>query len=268
MTPSGEPTARIAVGPTLTAQALEGVPLVEPGDDLVRIVADAWAAAPFGVAPHDIVVVTSKLCSRAEGRFVALDTVSPSAEAERLAEVTRKDSRLVELVLRESVAVSRAVPDVLIVRSRLGVVGANAGIDASNVRGAASDEVLLLPEDPDRWAAVLRVALEERFQVPLGVIISDSLGRPFRLGSVGIAIGVSGLPALHDQRGDTDLLGRTLEHTITALADQVAAVADLVAGQAGEGRPVVIVRGIRFPAPVDELGARALVRDPERDLYA
>lgn len=252
------------IASTLTARALDGIPIVHPGDDLVRVIGDALALSD--VQPCDVVVVTSKLLSRAEGRFVPLAGVEPSPEALRLAVVTRKDPRLVELVLRESVAVSRAVPDVLIVRNRLGVVGANAGIDASNVRGAGGDEVLLLPVDPDASARALRAAWERRFGVPLGVIISDSLGRPFREGSVGLAIGLAGLPALHDQRGRTDLFGRTLEHTITALADQVAAMADLVAGQAGEGRPVVVVRGVHF-TPVDS-EAGALVRDPARDLYA
>jgi coenzyme F420-0:L-glutamate ligase/coenzyme F420-1:gamma-L-glutamate ligase len=175
-----------------------------------------------------------------------------------------KEPWLVELILRESTSVSRAAPGVLIVRHRLGFVGANAGIDSSNVGG--EDRVLLLPVDPDASAARLRRMLESRTGCTLGVIISDSLGRPFRLGTVGAAIGVAGVPAVWDQCGSVDLHGRTLEHTVTALADQVAAAADLVAGQAAEGRGAVVVRGLQW-APASG-GASALLRPVENDLYA
>jgi coenzyme F420-0:L-glutamate ligase/coenzyme F420-1:gamma-L-glutamate ligase len=218
-----------------------------------------------------VIVVTSKVVSRAEGRFVELARVTASPRARALALEIGKDERLVELVLRESTAVSRQTQGALIVRHRLGFVVANAGIDASNAVPANAPAgggpwALLLPENPDASALALRRALEAASGARLGVVVSDSFGRPFRLGTVGAAIGVSGLPPLWDQRGEADLYGRKLEATVTALADQVAAAADLVAGQAAEGRPLVLVRGLRFDAA--ETGAGALQRRPEEDLYA
>jgi coenzyme F420-0:L-glutamate ligase/coenzyme F420-1:gamma-L-glutamate ligase len=197
--------------------------------------------------------------------------VEPSPRALALAAETAKDPRLVELILRESTAVSRAAKDVLVVRHRLGFVVAHAGIDCSNAvpPGASAHSgpwALLLPAAPDATARALAAALQAATGARLGVVISDSFGRPFRLGTVGAAIGCAGLPPLWDRRGERDLHGRVLENTITALADQVAACADLVAGQAAEGRPLVLVRGLQFP-PSDE-PARALCRAPEQDLYA
>jgi coenzyme F420-0:L-glutamate ligase / coenzyme F420-1:gamma-L-glutamate ligase len=196
--------------------------------------------------------------SRAEGRFVDLATVEPSAKARELAATTGHDPRHVEVILRESVAVSRAARGVLVVRHRLGFVVANAGVDLSNVGASGA---LLLPLDPDASAARLRETLGVG-----GVVISDSFGRPFRLGSVGVAIGCAGLPPLWDQRGKHDLFGRVLERTETALADQVAAMADLVAGQADEGRALVLVRGLAFDPSAR--GAGTLNRAAEEDLYA
>ena len=180
-----------------------------------------------------------------------------------------KDPRLVELVLRESTSISRAAPGVLVVRHRLGFVSAEGGVDFSNVQPPDDERaprVLLLPEDPDRSADELRRELEKRTGTRLGIVISDSHGRPFRLGSVGVAIGLSGLPALWDQRGQRDLFGRVLEHTLTALGDQLAAAADLVAGQAAEGRAMVLVRGLSFEPASD--AAKNLCRPIEQDLYA
>lgn len=249
---------------------VSGVPIARPGDDVAALIGDALEAGGLALEPADVLVVASKLISRAEGRFVDLATVAPGAEARDLAQRVQADPRVVELVLRESVAVSRAVPGALIVRNRLGIVSANAGIDLSNARPPAADAsaayALLLPEDPDASAARLRDALATRFAVAPAVIISDSLGRPFRFGSVGAAIGVSGVLALWDQRGRVDLFGRTLEHTETALADQIAAAADLVAGQADEARAAVVVRGLTLP--VGEGRASDLIRPPARDLYA
>ena len=261
----------IACADRLEVLAVPGVPLVGRGDDVPAIVSGALAAAGMQPADGDVVVVTSKLLSRAEGRFVELPSVEPSARALEIGAVVGKDPRAVELILRESSAVSRKAPNVLVVRHRLGFVVANAGIDASNAvpPGAPHDSgpwALLLPEAPDASAAAIRARVEADAGVRVGVVITDSFGRPFRLGTVGVAIGVSGLPPLWDRRGEHDLFGRALEHTITALADQVAAVADLVAGQAAEGRPVVVVRGLRFDAS-DE-GAAALLRSAGEDLYA
>jgi len=248
----------VEVGERLEAIALPGLPVIEPGDDLAALIAAALGRAELTLRDGDVIVVASKLVSRAEDRFVDLTAIDPSPRARELAATTGKDPRHVEVVLRESAAVSRAAKGVLIVRHRLGFVVANAGVDASNVRGDGS-WLLLLPADPDASAAALSVRLGA------AVVISDSCGRPFRLGTVGIAIGAAGLPALVDQRGVRDLFGRALEHTETALADQIAAAADLVAGQAAEGRGAVLVRGLRFPSSSG--GASMLCRVAEEDLY-
>jgi coenzyme F420-0:L-glutamate ligase/coenzyme F420-1:gamma-L-glutamate ligase len=255
----------------LEAFAVPGVPIVEPGADVPALLASALQAASLRLEPGDVLVVTSKILSRAEGRFAALASVAPSSEALALAARVGKDPRVVELILRESVAVSRQAPGVLVVRHRLGFVVANAGIDASNAEPAGAEPgsgpwVLLLPEAPDVSAAAIRARLEAEHGAPLGVVVTDSFGRPFRLGTVGTAVGVSGLPALWDRRGERDLFGRPLEHTVTALADQVAAMADLVAGQAAERRPVIVVRGLRFDP--SDAGAATLLRSPGEDLYA
>jgi coenzyme F420-0:L-glutamate ligase/coenzyme F420-1:gamma-L-glutamate ligase len=251
--------------------ALPGIPIVAPGDDLVALVEAGLVAAGFALTDGDIVAVTSKIVSRAEGRFVDLARIEPGERARELAELTCKDPRVVELVIRESTHVSRAAPHVLIVRHRLGFVGANASIDASNAAppGAAAGSgpwALLLPEDPDGSAERLRRELSSRSGAAIGVVVTDSLGRPFRIGTVGCAIGVAGLPPVWDQRGGRDLYGRTLEQTITGLADQVAAAADLVAGQAAEGRPVIVVRGLSFD--VGSHAAAELYRAPDQDLFA
>lgn len=253
--------------------AVPGVPLIEPGDDVLGIIAGALRACGERLEDNRaVVVVTSKVLSRAEGRFVDLAAVRPSDRARELAAVTRKDARAVELILSESESVSRAAPGVLIVRHKLGFVSANAGLDESNARPAhaAPDTgpwVLLMPRDPDASARALRARIAAELGVSVGVVITDSHGRPFRLGTVGTAIGVAGVPALWDQRGRVDLHGRKLEITVTAFADQLAAAADLVAGQASEGRPVVLVSGVSFE-PDEAASARALVRPADQDLYA
>jgi coenzyme F420-0:L-glutamate ligase/coenzyme F420-1:gamma-L-glutamate ligase len=255
----------------LEAVALAGLPLVGRGDDVPALVARALGAAGLAVTDGDVLVVTSKVLSRAEGRFVELPRIAPSTRATELAREVGKDPRAIELILRESTAISRQAPGVLVVRHRLGFVVANAGIDLSNAvpsdaRPGSGPWALLLPEAPDASAAAIRARVESEWGSSVGVVITDSFGRPFRLGTVGVAIGVSGLPPLWDRRGEPDLFGRPLEATITALADQVAAVADLVAGQAAERRPVVLVRGLRFRA--SDQGAGALLRRAEEDLYA
>jgi coenzyme F420-0:L-glutamate ligase/coenzyme F420-1:gamma-L-glutamate ligase len=275
---SSEPSP-IRCAERLELLALAGIPIVQPGDDLPALVCDALERNDVRLeSGRDALVVTSKVVSRAEDRFVDVAAVAASPRAQELAALTQKDPRLVQLILEEASAVSRTAPGVIIVRHRLGFVSANAGIDESNVRGghgsaraeqgaAAGPWVLLLPRDPDASARAIRGAIRARFACDVGVVISDSLGRPFRLGTVGAAIGVSGLPPLWDQRGGVDLHGRPLQHTVTALADQVAAAADLLAGQSNEGRPVVVVRGVQY-TPQDDAGAGALVRAPEQDLYA
>jgi coenzyme F420-0:L-glutamate ligase / coenzyme F420-1:gamma-L-glutamate ligase len=255
----------------LEAMAVPGLPLVGRGADVPALVVSAAAAAKLTLADCDVLVVTSKLLSRAEGRFVELPHVKPGARATAVAAQVGKDPRLVELILSESSAISRQARGVLVVRHRLGFVVANAGIDMSNAeppdaQAQGGPWALLLPENPDASAAAIRARVEADTGARVGVVITDTFGRPFRVGTVGAAIGVSGLPPLWDRRGEPDLFGRSLEITVTALADQIAALADLVAGQAAERRPVVLVRGLAFD--LSDEGAGALLRKPEEDLYA
>jgi coenzyme F420-0:L-glutamate ligase/coenzyme F420-1:gamma-L-glutamate ligase len=253
--------------------AVSGIPLIEPGDDLPAVIIAALRrlAAPLE-SNKAVVVVTSKVFSRAQGRFVDVSTVQPSPRAHEVAAVVGKDPRVVELILSESESISRSAKNVLIVRHKQGFISANAGIDESNARPrhaapGTGPWVLLMPNDPDAAARELRARIQRELGVSVGVVITDSHGRPFRIGTVGAAIGVAAVPAVWDQRGRTDLHGRRLEITMTAFADQLAAAADLVAGQASEGRPVVLVRGLSF-VPDENASARALLRPPEQDLYA
>lgn len=239
---------------------------VLPGADLVDILGNALAEGGCArLGPDDILVVTQKIVSKAEGRFVDLAGVTPSAAALRLAETTHKDARLVELVLQESSAVVRAAPHVLITRHRCGYVMANAGIDRSNIGQGSADRVLLLPVDSDASAERLRQGLGARFGSAPAVVISDSFGRPWRYGVVCVAIGVSGLPALIDKRGEEDRDGRPLEVTQIALGDMIATAAGLATGEGAESVPAALVRGAIWPQ--GSLPASALVRPLEEDLF-
>ncbi len=241
-----------------------GMPEVEPGADLARLLAAATAAfRPF--APRDVLVVTQKIVSKAEGRYVELAGVEPGDRAIALAQKALKDPALVELVLRESVAVVRAVPNVLITRHRTGHVMANAGIDQSNLGPGREGTVLLLPEDADASARALRADAAWSDDPPPAVIISDSFGRPWRHGVVGVAIGADGLPSLVDRRGEPDRAGRSLEVTEVALADMIATAAGLMMGEGVEGVPAALVRGVDWHG--DTRPAAALVRPPEQDLF-
>jgi coenzyme F420-0:L-glutamate ligase/coenzyme F420-1:gamma-L-glutamate ligase len=222
------------------------------------------AGCGFELRDGDVLVVAQKIVSKAEGRQVDLGTVAPSARACELAATADKDPRLVELILRESQAVLRCQPGTIIVRHRLGLVMANAGIDASNVDGGA-EAVLLLPSDPDASAARLRDKLQAAAGVRLGVVINDSFGRAWRLGTVGTAIGAAGVPALLDLRGRPDRGGRALRVTEVGAADELAAAASLIMGQAAEGQPVVHVRG--FPYGLGESRAADLLRPEHLDLF-
>jgi coenzyme F420-0:L-glutamate ligase/coenzyme F420-1:gamma-L-glutamate ligase len=266
-----DPAPSLSCAPRLELQAVPGLPVVKPGDDPAALIEAALRAGGIALESGDVLVVTSKLLSRAEGRFVDLQTVSPSARAESISREVDKDPRVVELILRESLQISRRARGVLVVRHRLGFIAANASIDLSNAQPEAAPPgsgpwALLLPEAPDRSAEQIRAHLERATGAAIGVVVSDSLGRPFRLGTVGAAVGVAGVPALWDRRGEPDLFGRRLEHTITALADQLAAAADLVAGQADEARPVIHIRGLKFPVGAHAAGE--LYRSPDEDLYA
>lgn len=261
----------VQCSPSLELRALPGVPIIKPGDSVATLVREGLARAEWTLRDGDILVITSKAFSRAQNRYVDLSRIEVSERARALALEVKKDAPIVELILRESSAISRQAPGVLITRHRLGFIGANASIDCSNAvpPEAPSDSgpwALILPESPDASAEALREELVGTTELRLGIVVSDSLGRPFRFGTVGAAVGVAGLPALWDRRGEADLFGRILEQTITALADQVAAAADLVAGQADEGRPFVVVRGLTFP--VGPHSAGELLRPTDQDLYA
>ena len=248
---------------------LRDFPLVSPGDCLADLLRDSLRANGLELQDGDVLVLAQKIVSKAEGRYVALGTVSPSERAGALAAASGKDPRLVELILRESKEVLRVKPGVIIVEHRLGYVHANAGIDRSNIDDSDSDDprVLLLPEDPDRSAAQIRDAL--RGGGAIAVIINDSAGRAWRNGIAGFALGCAGLQAVRNQIGQPDLFGRPLEATETAIADELAAAASLAMGQAAEGCPVVLARGARWePAPEDgDDGARSLIRDRAEDLF-
>jgi coenzyme F420-0:L-glutamate ligase/coenzyme F420-1:gamma-L-glutamate ligase len=251
---------------SLEVIALEGFPLVRPGDDLIALIAQALTRNDVTPQARDVLVVAQKIVSKAEGRMIDLATIEPSAKARTLAAEVDKDPRLVELILSESVRVVRARRNVLIVEHRLGFVMANAGVDQSNVGPAdGASRVLLLPENPDRSAGSLRRGLAAATGIDLAVVINDSFGRAWRQGTAGVAIGVAGLPGLIDLRGRPDLFGRTLEASIIGFADEVAAAASLVMGQADEASPVVLIRGLRWSAP--ESTAASIIRSPNEDLF-
>jgi coenzyme F420-0:L-glutamate ligase / coenzyme F420-1:gamma-L-glutamate ligase len=246
--------------------AIPGLPMVQAGDDLPSLIAAAAGASGLSLRDRDVVVVAQKVVSKAEGRTVDLATVTPSAEAVALAAKVEKDPRIVQVVLAESVRVVRSRPNLMIMQHRLGFVMANAGVDQSNVAPADGvQRALLLPVDPDGSAEAIRARLAERFGAAIGCVISDSFGRPWRRGTAGVAIGCAGLPSLIDLRGQPDLFGRILEVSIVGFADEIAAAASLLQGQAAEAQPVVVVRGLTWSAP--DAPVAELVRPPEEDLF-
>ncbi|OGO37281.1 MAG: coenzyme F420-0:L-glutamate ligase [Chloroflexi bacterium RBG_16_56_8] len=265
----------------LTLTPLPGIPYIRQGDDLAEILLPALNTAHITLEDNDILVLAQKIVSKAEGRMVNLATITPSNRAGELAAQAEKDARLVELVLRESNEVLRVRPGVIIVEHKLGFICANAGIDHSNVGRSndsshyspaaelaatnAEDYVLLLPEDPDKSAKEIRTKIGSKTGKKLGVMIIDSHGRTWRLGTAGVCIGLSGIPALVDERGWKDLFGYTLSVTVVGVADELAAAASLVMGQAAEGTPVVHVRG--FPYPLREGSLKELIRPKDQDLF-
>lgn len=253
------------VSERLTLRALKEIPLVRPGDDLAAFLIEGLRRADIQPRDKDVLVVAQKVVSKAEGRFVDLTTVAPSARAVALASEIDKDPRLVEVILSETEAIVRQRRNVLIVRHRLGFVMANAGVDQSNVDAEDGERVLLLPRDPDASAAELKARLDREFGVELGVVINDSFGRPWRLGVVGTALGAAGLPVIRDMVGTADLFGREMRVTEIAVADEVAAAASLLMGQGAEGQPAVHVRGLDWEAP--SAPASTLLRPKELDLF-
>jgi coenzyme F420-0:L-glutamate ligase / coenzyme F420-1:gamma-L-glutamate ligase len=253
---------------TLTIQPLPGVPLVKRGDHIPDLIMKAVEVAHIQLMEGDILVLAQKIVSKAEGRMVNLSEVTPSQKAIELSNITQKDARFCELVLRESRSILRIRPGTIIVEHRCGFVCANAGIDHSNVQGewgSADDWVLLLPEDPNQSADHIRSELEKASGVQLGVLIIDSHGRAWRMGTIGMAIGLSGLPGVVDLRGEYDLFGYKLRITQVAAADELAAAASLVMGEAAEGIPMAHVRG--FPYRMRAGSMSELIRPQDQDLF-
>lgn len=253
---------------SLTLTSLHHIPLIRHGDDLADIVVNAIGRNGIAIEDNDILVIAQKVVSKAEGRAVNLVTITPSERATELAKQTDKDPRVVELVLRESNEILRTRIGTIIVEHRLGFICANAGIDHSNVAGPGDSNeewVLLLPAQPDHSAETLRDAIRSKTGKRIGILIIDSHGRAWRNGTVGVAIGIAGLPGVEDLRGKPDLFDFTLRITQVGVADELAAAASLVMGQAAEGTPVVHVRG--FPYPLRESTLKELIRPREQDLF-
>ncbi len=253
---------------TLTLTPLQNIPLIRQGDDLADIILSALQPSNLALEDNDIFVLAQKIVSKAEGRMVNLATITPGRRAVELAAQVEKDPRLVELMLRESKSIVRTRPGTIIVEHKLGFICANAGIDHSNVAGMGNSKeefVLLLPEDPDRSAGEIRRKIETKTGKRIGVMIIDSHGRAWRVGTEGVCIGLSGIPAVMDERGWKDLFGYSLRITVVGVADELAAAASLVMGQAAEGTPIVHVRG--FPYPLREGSLKELIRPKEQDLF-
>lgn len=251
---------------SLHLTALPGIPRIGPGDDLPAITGAGLGRAGLALERGDVLVYAQKIVSKAEDRFVDLAAVAPGPRARSLAAETGKDARLVEVILGESTAVLRHRPGLIVVVHRLGFVLANAGVDRSNIEGGG-ERVLLLPVDPDASCARLRDGLRERAGVDVGVMINDSVGRAWRKGIVGVALGLNGVAALRDLKGRPDMFGRPLETSEVAVADELAAAASLVQGQADEATPIVHVRGFAGPGDGAGTGAQALLRAPDADLF-
>jgi coenzyme F420-0:L-glutamate ligase/coenzyme F420-1:gamma-L-glutamate ligase len=244
--------------------AIPGLPMVRAGDDLPALILAGLERAGQVLHDRDVVVIAQKIVSKAEGRTVDLADVVPSPEAVKLAAEVGKDPRIVEVVLSDSAKVVRSRPNLMIMQHRLGFVMANAGVDQSNVAAAdGHHRALLLPLDPDGSAEAIRAALASKADV--GVVISDSFGRPWRRGTAGVAIGSAGIPSVIDLRGRPDLFGRILEVSIIGFADEIAAAASLLQGQAAEAQPVVVVRGLTWQAP--NMPVADMIRPPEEDLF-
>lgn len=252
------------ITPSLTIKAITGIPLIQPHDDLASIIVRALDSMDETLQTGDVLVVSSKIISKSENQYVDLRDITPSDEAVKLAKETDKDPRIVHLVLQESKGISRKGFRVLVTQHRLGFTSANAGIDQSNV--GDENKVLLLPLNPDESAHKLRDQLSQKLGVTIGIVISDTHGRPFRMGNVGVAIGVAGVPAVIDLRGTHDLFGRELRISTQGYADMIASAAHLICGEGAEGLPVILIRGLDY-VPTDEAHASDLYRLPEQDLY-
>jgi len=244
----------------------EGLPLVRAGEDVAKLAVEGLAARGVAVRNGDVLVFAQKIVSKAEGRMVDLRSISPTRRARRYASLTGKDPRLVELILNQSTKIVAWRRGVMIAEHKLGFIMAQAGVDQSNVAGTNEGEfALLLPENPDASAAAIKVRIKELTAHEVGVVINDSFGRPWRIGTVGVAIGAAGIPSVIDRRGSLDLFGRELTATVIAYADEIAAAASLHMGQADEGRPLVLVRGLHWKS--QDSPASALIRPRVEDLF-
>jgi len=253
---------------TLTLTEVPGIPLINPGDDISKLIFDNLVKSNIYLLDGDIVVIAQKIISKSENRLVNLVSIHPSEKAFELSKNSGKDPRLIELILRESKEIIRVRQGSIICEHNIGFVCANAGIDHSNVSGPGTNDddwVLLLPLNPDLSAGKIRTEIEKLSGVNIGVLIIDSHGRAWRLGTVGVAIGISGIPGLVDERGWNDLFGFTLQITVVGVADELAAAASLVMGQAAEGTPVVHVRG--FPYQLRESSINEVLRPKESDMF-
>jgi len=253
------------ITPSITLYGLPDIPRVQVGDDVAQLVLNALKQAKLTLLDGDVVVVTHKIISKAEGCLVKLADVEPSPRAMTLAAETHKDPRLVEVILRASRGVVRQREGTLIMETHHGWICANAGVDRSNVAGPEGEIALMLPEDPDASARRIREKLMAATGADIAVIISDTHGRAWRLGTVNVAIGVAGMLPIADLRGQTDMFGYTLRVTTVARADELAAAAGLVIGQAAEGLPVVVIRGATYPR--GDGRATDMQRPPEKDLF-
>lgn len=260
-----QPTRRFAA--PLTVTPLPGLPLFQAGMSVAREIVEACAREGFDLAPGDAIVISQKIVSKAEGRAVRLRDVSPGPDALALAKASGRPAALAQLMIEESAEIVRATPSAIIARHRAGHVAANAGIDASNVEGGAEDTVLLWPRDPDASAAAIRTEIEALSGIAPAILIADSLGRAWRLGTLGQAIGAAGLVTVDDRRGESDLFGRTLQATIVGVADAIAAAAVLTMGEGNEGTPVALVRGAARFVREEAGGAAAIVRPLSEDLF-
>ncbi len=240
------------------------MPLITKGDNLAELIYNAAKQQCITIQEKDVIVITHIAVSKAEGNVVNLDEVSPSELAKEIAKQTNKEPELVEVILRETKEIVRMRSDSLITETQSGIVCANAGVDKSNVEGARN--VVLLPENPDASAQKIRQEIKRLTNCDVGVIVSDTHGRPFRMGEINVAIGVAGIKAIRDRRGEKDLFGYVLRIKQTAVADELASAAELVIGQANEGIPVAIIRGYKYQA-TENTSAIELIRSKEKDLF-
>ena len=255
-----------AVVEKINLYPLQGIPLIHSGDDLCTVIIDSVHSNKFQWSDGDILVIAQKIVSKSEGRFVNLKQIQPSKRSIELASKIEKDPRLVELILSESKKVIRFKKGLIVVQNHQGVILANAGIDHSNVeQDDEKEQVLLLPKNPDGSAEKIHKSLLARTGFNLGVIINDSIGRAWRNGTVGTAIGVAGMPAILDLKGREDLFGNPLLVSEQAIADELSSAASLIQGQADEALPVVLIKG--FKTLLDNIPASGLIRDIKKDLF-